>query len=123
MFGLFEGAIKLDQETTDIRKIFGVGEIKTGMIVTHLLSSAMMKPRYAVMMQRLLDEPQFTSKEKLLGIFVVGKLEGVISTLKQTGINIKFEELKGPRVAQNAPFFQMLKIFLTKRDSTLTFGN
>jgi len=90
-----------------INEQFGLTKERTGLVFNKLYKIAKLLPKYTYIAEALLNDPTFTEEEKVFGVFVLGKVEGMVSVMKAAKIRTAII---------GAPLFvELVRIFATKR--------
>lgn len=87
---ILEKPIKMDVTSNRTHLAFGVSEIRMVEILHKLIAVAKVYPRYSVIAESFVNcSDRFTVMERLFGIFLLGKVKGQHTVLKQLKIQVK----------------------------------
>lgn len=92
---ILEKPIKLNCTTERTSLAFGVSDDRGAEILRKLIAVAKVYPRYSVIAESFLNcSDRFNEKERLFGLFILGKTKGMATIMKMTNIHVKFNAMK-----------------------------
>lgn len=99
-------------EEIDIGKSLGIEPIRQGTLLNLILSYTT-QPKYAIMVERVWNDPQLIAKEKIFCVFVIGQVSGMVRIMRLMNYRL------GTIDEKKMPLARIVKVFLDKRQSII----
>jgi len=92
--GVITQKIALERVAKSTAEAFGVSDIRKNEILKKLIAVAQIYPRYSTISEVFLNcADRFTEKERLYGLFLMGKIKGLATMMKIANIQTKCNTL------------------------------
>lgn len=82
--------IELNRVVSHINLSFGVSPERMNEIYQKFIATAKIYPHYATLAEAFLNSAQFNEKEKFFGMFMLGKMFGMLVIVKRKGIRLAY---------------------------------
>ena len=87
---ILEKEIKMNRLARKTHEAFGVSQDRVAEILKKLIAVAKVYPRYSVIAEVFLNcSDRFTQMERLFGLFILGKMKGEATILRQLRVQLK----------------------------------